>query len=230
MINAIAIDDEPIALDIIRAHAEKVSFIQLKETFLSATEAFAYLKKESVDLVFLDIHMPDISGLEFAERIRSKAQIIFTTAYEEHALKGFELAATDYLLKPISFNRFLQACELADSRVQLPPVNDMTEPGKSLFVKDGHNWMQIKLNDLLYAQGQDNYVSIFENDKRVLTRMTLTELQNKLPADKFLRIHKSYIIAISKIEKIERHQVIIKGNKIPLSKASRDMVLQMLNK
>ena len=230
MISAIAIDDEPVALDIIRAHAEQVPFIQLRETFFSPADALSYLKKERVDLVFLDINMPDISGLEFAERIKSTIQIVFTTAHEEHAIKGFELAATDYLLKPINFARFLQACQLVQNRQQLSSANNRSEAGKSLFVKDGHNWVQIKLDNLLYAQGEDNYVSIFEKEKRVLTRMTLTELQSKLPADQFLRIHKSYIVAIAKIEKIEKHQIVIEGNKIPVSKTSRDAILEIFNK
>lgn len=225
MINAIAVDDEPVALDIIKTHAEKVPFINLMGTFLSAMDALAYIKKEPIDVVFLDISMPDISGLEFAEMVKHQTQIIFTTAYPEHALKGFELAATDYLLKPINFARFLQACQLAEGRVK-PSTTNQTER-ESLFVKDGHNWIQIKFNDILYIQGEDNYVSIFEKDQRTLTRMTLTELQNKLPADQFLRVHKSYIVATAKIEKAERHQVTINSVHIPVSKIYRDVLLQM---
>ena len=227
MINAIAVDDEPVALDIIKTHAEKVPFINLKGTFLSAMDALAYIKKEPVDLVFLDISMPDISGLEFAEMVKHQTQVIFTTAYPEHALKGFELAATDYLLKPINFARFLQACQLAEGRVK-PSAPNQTER-ESLFVKDGHNWIQIKFNEILYIQGEDNYVSIFEKDKRTLTRITLTELQGKLPNDQFLRVHKSYIVAISKIEKAETHQLTINNFKIPVSKVYRNVLLKVLS-
>jgi len=226
MINAIAVDDEPVALDIIKSHAEKVPFINLKGTFLSAMDALAYIKKEPVDLVFLDISMPDISGLEFAEMVKHQTQVIFTTAYPEHALKGFDLAATDYLLKPINFARFLQACQLAEDRVKQMASNQTER--ESLFVKDGHNWIQIKFNDILYIQGEDNYVSIFEKDKRTLTRITLTELQSKLPEDQFLRVHKSYIVAIFKIEKAETHQLIINNFKIPVSKVYRNVLLKML--
>lgn len=230
MMKVIAIDDEPIALDIISAHAKKVPFIELTTTFLSSTEAFAYIQKESVDVIFLDISMPDLSGIEFAAMVKHPIQIIFTTAYPEHALKGFELAATDYLLKPINFNRFFQACELAQSRMQLPSDQKGSEQKESLFVKDGYDWVSVKLSDLLYIKGEDNYVSLFESTKRTLTRMTLTELHHKLPKDKFLRVHKSYIIALSKIERIEKHQIIIGGVKIPLSKGYRDLVLQIANK
>lgn len=228
MINAIAIDDEPVALDIIKIHAQKVPYLQLNTVFLSATEALTYLDSTPTDLVFLDINMPDISGLEFAGLVKHKTQIIFTTAYAEHALKGFDLAATDYLLKPINFSRFLQACQLANGRMQqLAPPNGVHQ--KCLFVKDGHNWVQIVFGDILYIQGQDNYVCIVEQNKQTLTRMTLAELQNKLPGDLFLRIHKSYIVAISKIEKVENHQLIIKPAKIPLSKSSREELLSRLN-
>jgi two-component system, LytTR family, response regulator len=228
MIKAIAIDDEPVALEIIKSHAEKVPFLELDANFISATDAFNYIKVNPVDLVFADISMPGLSGLEFAEMIKGQAQVVFTTAYSEHALKGFELAATDYLLKPINFGRFLQACQLAESRVQSGNIK-AGEP-KTFFVKDGYNWVPIKLDELLYIRGEDNYASLFVRDKRVLTRMTLTELQNKLPPNQFLRIHKSYIVSLCKIEKIEKHQVTILEAKIPLSIVSADSLLQIINK
>lgn len=230
MMKAIAVDDEPVALDIINTHAKKVPFIISLVTFLSATEAFAYIRKESVDLIFLDISMPDLSGLEFAAMLKRHPQVVFTTAYAEHALKGFELAATDYLLKPINFNRFFQACQLAQSRMQMPNNQKESEQEENLFVKDGYNWISIRLSDLLYVRGEDNYVNLFESTKCTLTRMTLTELCDKLPKDKFLRVHKSYIVAISKIERIEKHQIIIGDAKIPLSRQYRDLVLQVINK
>lgn len=227
MIKAIAIDDEPVALDVIGDHAKKIPFLCLVATFLSAKEAFEYISQNVVDLIFLDISMPDISGLEFGQMMKGKAQIIFTTAFSEHALKGFDLAATDYLLKPINFSRFLQACQLAESRIKSEPGISRPE---SLFVKDGHNWLCVKLSDLLYIRGEDNYVSLFTSEKRILTRMTLTELQKKLPAHQFLRTHKSYIISISKVEKIEKHQVTIGEAKIPLSLTSAEAILQWINR
>lgn len=229
MIKAIAIDDEPVALDIIKIHAQKVPYLQLTQVFLSAIEALNYLDSTATDLVFVDINMPDISGLEFASLVRHQTQVIFTTAFAEHALKGFDLAATDYLLKPINFSRFLQACQLANSRMQQQSAAPNSGQGRSLFVKDGHNWVQIVFDDVLYIQGQDNYVCIVEQNKQTLTRMTLAEIQNKLPGDLFLRIHRSYIVALSKIEKVENHQVIIKPAKIPLSRSSREQLLLRLN-
>ncbi|WP_104381646.1 LytTR family DNA-binding domain-containing protein [Sphingobacterium sp. HMA12] len=227
MIKAIVIDDEPTALDIIKNHAEKVTYIQLLATFVSAVEALTYIQQNPVDLIFLDIHMPDLSGLEFASMIKRHQQVIFTTAYPEHALKGFDLAATDYLLKPINFNRFLQACLLAESRYNSSFTK--ARQSENLFVKDGNNWIRIKLNELLYVRGEDNYINLVEKNKRTLVRMTLKELQKKLPLEQFLRIHKSYIISISKIEKIEKQQVTIAGTQIPLSMLSVDALLQKVD-
>ena len=225
MINAIAIDDEPVALDIINIHAKKVPYLQLNKLFLSATDALAYLNSTTIDLIFLDINMPDISGLEFVSLMKSKAQVIFTTAHVEHALKGFDLAATDYLLKPINFSRFLQACQLAnDRKQQLNKTNKAYD--ESLFVKDGHNWVQIIVNNILYIKAEDNYISIVEQNKNTLSRMKLSDIQNKLPRNQFLKIHKSYIISIPKIIKVENHQVIIATTKIPLSRSYREELLR----
>jgi two-component system LytT family response regulator len=226
MIKAIAIDDEPVALNIIKRHAEKVPFLKLNATFLSAAEALGHIKLNAVDLVFLDISMPGLSGIGFAEMVKHRAQVIFTTAHPEYALKGFDLAATDYLLKPVNFNRFLQACQLAETRAQ--SGNMKAVQAGSLFIKDGRNWLSVKLDELLYIRGEDNYASLFTKDKRILTRMTLTELQNKLPASQFLRVHKSYIISLSKVEKIERRQVTVGETQIPLSMLSAGSLLQML--
>jgi two-component system, LytTR family, response regulator len=228
MIKAIAIDDEPVALDIIQLHAQKVPYLQLDAVFVSASEALGYMAANQVDIVFVDIQMPDISGLEFAGLVKRKVQVVFTTAYAEHALKGFDLAATDYLLKPINFGRFLQACELAVGRTQ-GLISADAQHAKSLFVKDGHDWVQILFEDILYLQGQDNYVNIVAHSRQLLTRITLANIQAKLPVGDFFRIHKSYIVALSKIEKIENHQVIINRDKIPLSKTTREELMKRLN-
>jgi two-component system, LytTR family, response regulator len=229
MIKAIAIDDEPMALNIIRNHAEQTPIVDLAATFLSAAEALTYIRSNPVQLIFLDINMPDLSGLEFATLVNQRAQIVFTTAHPEHAIKGFELAATDYLLKPINFGRFLQACELAEKRLSAPAQQSVVNDN-SLFVKDGYDWVRINIDNLLCAEAEGNYVTIFEGQKSTLTRTTLSKLLLKLPKDEFVQVHKSFVVAVSKVEKVEKHQLTVAGKKIPVSNSYRDAFLQILNK
>jgi len=219
MISAIAIDDEPIALDVLKTHAAKIPFLDLKATFLSTTEAMAFLQQHKIDLILLDIRMPDLTGIEFAALVPKPVHIVFTTAYPEYAVKGFDLAATDYLLKPVSLSRLLQACTLVNERI----AADKKQPeAQSLFVKDGYNLVKVDPSKITYIEAGDNYLSIYEGEKRTLTRMTLTELIAKLPGRAFQKVHKSYIVAIDKIEKIERGQVLVGGAKIPVSVNFRD--------
>jgi len=220
MITAIAIDDEPVALDIISRHAEKVPFVELKKTFISATEALAYVTKESVDLVFLDINMPDISGLEVAGLLGRELQIIFTTAHLEYAVNGFDMAIADFLLKPINYSRFLQACMQVQKKMEAGEGNR----SESLFVKDGYNWVKIRFDELQYIKAEDNYCSLFCADKRIMTRMTLQELAEKLPANKFSRVHKSYMVNVAAVEKLENHQLLINGICVPVSQSYRDVL------
>lgn len=214
-------------LSVIQAHASKVPYLTILATFASATEALAYLQTQPVDLLFLDIQMPDLSGLEMARMLDASLPIIFTTAYPQYAVDGFELAAVDYLLKPVSFSRFVQACNRVADRllsVQLPqPV-----VADYLFVKTGYDWARIDVSALLYVEADDNYLTFHEETKRTLSRMTLAEAMDKLLPRNFVRIHKSYLIALAKIDKIERHQVTVAGRPLPLSATFRDELLQRL--
>lgn len=223
-INSIVVDDEPIALEVIRNHAAKVPFLNLKAAFTSAVAALAYLEHEPADVVFLDINMPDLSGLDFALALKQRSKIIFTTAYPEFAVKGFELSATDYLLKPISFARFLEACTKAQQ--QAGTKQEATED--HLFVKDGYDWIRIDINDILFIEADDNYLTFYAAGKKTIARMTLTAVLDKLSDKRFIRVHKSYIVSLAKAEKIEPHQVLIAGNKIPVSTRYRDALLHAL--
>jgi DNA-binding LytR/AlgR family response regulator len=227
MITAIAIDDEPIALDVIKTHAANIPFMELKATFLSATEALGWLQKNKVDLVFLDIRMPDLTGIEFASLIPKTVYVVFTTAYPEYAVKGFDLAAADYLLKPVSLSRLLQACTLVQERIA--NKSQQPESTQSLFVKDGYNLVKINIPDITYIEAGDNYLSIYEGKKHTLTRMTLSEMLEKLPVGAFQKVHKSYIVAIHKIEKIERAHLLIDGAKIPVSVNLREDLMRKVN-
>ncbi|SIT83429.1 LytR/AlgR family response regulator transcription factor [Pontibacter indicus] len=212
---AIAIDDEPMALEVVRAHAAKVPFLELVGCFTDAFKALEFLQNEPVDLLFLDIKMPDISGLEFVTSLQKKPMVIFTTAYSEHAVTSFELDAVDYLLKPFSLPRFIKACNKAQELLQL---RGTTAPVKDyLFLKTGYEQVKVYYDDILYLEAAGNYVTfVLADGKKLLSRMTIQELTEQLPADSFVRVHRSYIVSKKQIDKIERHQVCIKGNEVPV--------------
>ena len=218
MISAIAIDDEPVALDILRIHAAKVQFIELKHTFTSARAALNYLAAQPVELIFLDINMPEISGLEFAALINPGIQIIFTTAHTVYAVAGFDLAITDFLLKPINYARFVKACTQAQNREKAQQA--ISNAGKdNLFVKEGYNLVSIDLQKLLYIKAENNYISLIEEHRQTMVRMTLQEILNNLSGKSFLRVHKSYVVNADRIQKLESRQILINGIKIPVSKS-----------
>ncbi|HYK76777.1 MAG TPA: LytTR family DNA-binding domain-containing protein [Daejeonella sp.] len=213
---AIALDDEPLALEVIRSHAAKVPFLNLKAEFTDAFQAMEYIQKENIDLIFLDIKMPDISGIDFLNSLNKKPMVIFTTAYSEHAVTSFELDAIDYLLKPFSLSRFMKGCNKAYELFQLRNKNGNSD---FIFLKIGYEQEKVHFNDILYLEAAGNYVNFVLKDKRLLSRMTFAELEVLLPRDKFIRTHRSYMAAISGIDKIERHQIHIQGNQIPVSES-----------
>jgi DNA-binding LytR/AlgR family response regulator len=224
---AIAIDDEPIALDIVRSHAAKVPFLELKAEFTDAFKALDYLQKESIDLIFLDIKMPDISGIDFFNSLSKKPLLIFTTAYTEHAVTSFEMDAVDYLLKPFSLSRFIKGCNKA---FELYNARNATQALDHIYIKTGYEQMKVMYEDILYVEAAGNYVTFVLKDKKVLSRSTFVEAVNLLPPEKFVRIHRSFVVAVHKIDKVERHQVTINNTKIPLSEAFRQNLTALLSK
>lgn len=213
MINAIAIDDEPIALEIIEIYAKKVPFLSLEKSFTNAFEALDYLKSNQVELLFLDIKMPDISGIDFLTSLTVKPHVIFTTAYSEHAVTGFELEVVDYLLKPFSFPRFLKACNKVSDMVNLRQDSKVDH----IFVKDGFDVIRIDFNDILYLEATGNYIRYVLKDREVLTRMTVKEAIEILPKNQFMQVHRSFIVNLFLIDKMERHQLHIDNTLIPVS-------------
>jgi two-component system, LytTR family, response regulator len=224
---AIAIDDEPIALGIIKSHASKVPFLELKAMFTDAFQALEYLQKENIDLIFLDIKMPDISGIEFFNSLAKKPLVIFTTAYSEHAVTSFELDAVDYLLKPFSLARFIKGCNKA---FELYNFRNASEPDDHLFIKTGYEQVKVLFEDILYLEATGNYVTFVLKDRNVLSRSTMAEAIGLVPADKFVRVHRSFVVAINKLDKIERQQVTIKGKVIPVSDAFQVDLQEKLRK
>lgn len=213
---SIAIDDEPIALDIVIAHASKVPFIELRATFTNAFEAITYLQQHKIDLIFLDIKMPDISGIDFLKSLKNPPMVVFTTAYSEHAVKSFELDAIDYLLKPFPLSRFLKACNKALELYNLRNKHDSIE-NNYIFVKDGYEQIKVKLEDILYFEADGNYTQIHLCDATLIsTRITLNEMQLLLPSKKFIRIHRTFIIAANKIDKFDKSQVWIRSKSISI--------------
>lgn len=214
MLTAIAIDDEPIALEVVHSHASKVGFIDLKAEFTDAFKAIEFLQQEPVDLIFLDIKMPDISGMDLLSCINKKPMVIFTTAYSEHAVQSFELDAVDYLLKPFSLARFIKACNKANEIYTLR--GNSTDKKDYLFLKTGYEQIRVKFNDIYYLEATGNYVNFVLRDKTILSRMTLSEVEFMLPDKQFIRVHRSFIVAINKIDKLERHQLLVNGSVLPI--------------
>ncbi|AHM62720.1 response regulator receiver [Flammeovirgaceae bacterium 311] len=223
---AIAIDDEPIALEIVKSHASKVPFLELKAEFTDAFKALEYLQKEPIDLIFLDIKMPDISGIDFFNSLSKKPLLIFTTAYTEHAVTSFEMDAVDYLLKPFSLPRFIKACNKA---FELYNFRNTTESTDYIFIKTGYEQLKVLFDDILYLEAAGNYVTFVLKDKKVLSRSTFNEIVNLLPADKFVRVHRSYIVSVARIDRVERHQVSIASLTVPVSEAYRHELIAALN-
>ena len=186
MITAIAIDDEPLALEVVRSHAAKVPFLHLQAEFTDAFKAMEFLQHEPVDLLFLDIKMPDISGIDFLRSLNRKPLVIFTTAYSEHAVESFELDAIDYLLKPFSLTRFIKACNKA---AELHALRNGANDKNYLFIKTGYEQVKINFEDINYLEATGNYVNFALPGKTVLSRLTISEVEAMLPAAKFARIH-----------------------------------------
>lgn len=227
MIKAIALDDEPLALEILQSLCETIEYVELEKTFTKSDEAFKYLKKYPVDLLFLDINMPSISGLDFYKKLPHKTMVIFTTAHSEFAVEGFTLSATDYLLKPISFPRFEQAVEKAYSQFKLQNQNIEQQ---HLFIRADYSLIKILFSDILYIEGLDDYLKIhIQNQKTVVARMTLKSIIQKLPETEFIRVHRSFIVPISKIEKIRNKIIHIDQVEIPISASYEEAFFTLLD-
>lgn len=211
---AIAIDDEPLALEVVKNLAAKVPFVELKATFTNAFEGIGYLQHHKTDLLFLDIKMPDISGIELSKSLQNPPMIIFTTAYTEHAVEGFEVDAVDYLLKPFSLARFVRACTKANELYSLKNSRDAEL--NYIFLKDGYEQVKLLLDDILYIEAAGNYLTVVLPQHKITTRMTVAEIIEMLPSQKFSRIHRSYIVANDKVERYNRQSVFIAGREVPI--------------
>lgn len=230
MMTCIAIDDEPLALEVIKKYASDTPLIQLINTFTDAIQALSFIKVHPVDLIILDIQMPDISGIQFFQSLQVKPMVIFTTAYSEYAVKGFELEAIDYLVKPVHFDRFIKALLKARKVISRQATKVGTDES-FFFVKSGYAMVRIAFNDILYIEGLDDYIKIhFVNKLKppVLSLMSLKSVMEKLPEDQFKRVHRSFIIPLQKITSIRNKTIYLEKSKVPLGDTYADSIREWL--
>jgi two-component system LytT family response regulator len=233
--NCIIVDDEPVAREILENHLEKIDTINVVASCKSALEAFKILNTHPVDLIFLDINMPEISGLSFAKSMSGEYKVIFTTAYREYAVDGFDLRAVDYLLKPISFERLLQGINKFYKEISVSePIQAgeiSIEKDDSIFVRSERKMVKVNFKDIAYIESLSDYIKIHLDGKKVLvTRDTLSNIEARLPASDFLRIHRSFIVSMPKIESFTSDTIGIGKHEIPISRSYRDSVIERLNK
>ncbi|SEM22362.1 two component transcriptional regulator, LytTR family [Chitinophaga rupis] len=232
MIKCIAVDDEPLALEIITDFARKVPFLSLVQTFENAAEAMRFLQDEKVDLVFLDIKMPDINGIQFLKSLKYPPLVIFTTAYGEYALDGFDLDVVDYLLKPIPFDRFLRAATKAQEymTVSQQKNGDNGHVNDYIFIKTEYKIIKINLEDILFIEALKDYTKIYTPYQPVLTLRSLKSFESRLPADKFIRVHRSYLVSLNKINSVEKNTVMIANQSIPISDGYRERFYEVITR
>jgi len=236
-IKCLVIDDEQPARDILHKHIEGVESLELTGSCNNAVEALSFLQSNSVDLLFLDIQMPHILGTNFMRTLKNPPKVIFTTAYRKYAVEGFELDAVDFLLKPISFDRFLKA---VNKILHLNLQSNLTEPDKNenakepaqpfLYFRSDRKMVKVLFNDILYIEGLRDYIKIFTTTKTIVTKHLLASLQEMLPADSFLRIHRSYIVSISKIDSYNADIIEIAKKELPIGRLYKHDVNKLLNK
>ncbi|HEX8019272.1 LytTR family DNA-binding domain-containing protein [Mucilaginibacter sp.] len=231
-LQAIAIDDEPFALEVVKNLLKEIPFIQLVACFTKAVEAIGFLQENEIQLIFLDIKMPGLSGIEFIRSLPKPPMVVFTTAYSEHAVQSFELDAIDYLLKPFSFSRLLKSCNKAYEFQQMKGNGKQvgSEALPVIFIKSGFEQIKIDLADLRYAESVGNYIKLHLNEKPpLISRLTTAEAEALLPANVFIRVHRSFIVAKEKITKIDKRSVWLKETEIPIGPSYLIQIEKLLN-
>lgn len=247
MLRCIAVDDEQLSLDLLADNISKVPFLKLEACCKNGYEALEALQEKQPDLVFLDIQMPGLSGLQLAEHIRGKSMVIFLTAYEGHALQGFNVNAVDYILKPASYQRFFQACMKAFEMYKLRQPKEVSkqaeiinhveslqdiQPTKSIYVYVDYNLVKVDISDIRYIEGFKDYVKIqlVSSSRPVVTRMSMKLLEEKLLPYQFLRIHKSYIVDVNKISVVQKGLVSIGQAELPVGESYRDLLMDSIRR
>lgn len=223
--SCIIIEDEPLAMERTKSFVKKVPYLHLLDTFDNALTGLAFLKNNTVDVLFLDINMDELSGIELLESSNITSQVILTTAYQEYALKGYELNVTDYLLKPFTFNRFVQATNKVHENLS-KTYSDV--PLEFIFVKTENRLEKVMLNDIIYIEGMRDYRRIHTTDKKIMTLQNFKELEQIIPASMVSRVHKSYMVGLNKIDSIERSRIYIGDQIIPISESYREAFFKLI--
>jgi two-component system, LytTR family, response regulator LytT len=233
MIQVIAIDDEPLALQLVNGYIDRTPFLELLGSFDNPVSAMEFLENQPVDLVFLDIHMPDLMGTEFVRKLDPRPKIIFTTAHEQYALEGFRLEAIDYLLKPFGYDEFLNAANKALKLVDLEQKKEapIETNDNFLFLKSEYKIRRINFDDILYIEGMKDYIKVFirNDEKPILSINSLKVLEAKLPKTKFMRIHRSFIVNLNRVETIERFRIVFGKVFIPISDPYKEKFQKFLD-
>ena len=238
-IGCIAIDDEPLALEIIQEYCSRIPFLELKASFDNAVDSMEYIRNNSPDLIFLDIQMEELTGIQLLHALKTRPYVVFTTAYDTYAMQGFELDVVDYLLKPISFERFLKAADKvyekmkADKLLKEKPASDAPLPASAdtyFFIKTENRMEKLRYADVLYIEGMGDYWRIITGTKKIMTLLNYKKLEELLPPDQFMRVHKSFIVAIDKIENVERNRIRIADRLIPVGETYREQFFDLIGK
>lgn len=228
MIKAIAIDDEPLALKILAHHCEKIEEITLEKTFTNLSEAKTYLDENQIDLLFLDIEMPQQNGIDFYKFLEKKIMVVFTTAYDQYALEGFNVSAIDYIMKPISFDRFKEAIEKV---IKIKKLIKNKEEDPYIMIRADYKLNKIYLKDIKYIEGLDDYIQIYIDDQpKIVARMSMKAILENLPAKDFIRVHRSFIIPVKRIKNIQNKQIEIDSIVIPIGETYKNETLEALKK
>jgi two-component system, LytTR family, response regulator len=238
MINCLAVDDEPLALSIIREFSSRIAYLNLAGTCSNAADAIELITRQKIDLILLDIHMPSISGLDLIKSLSNPPMVIFTTAHPQYALTGFDLDAIDYLVKPIPFDRFLKAMNKAYDRINLRESriskSVSAEPkanvSDSIMIKADYATFKLKFNEILYVEGVKDYIRIVTTTRKYLTKSTLKNIEEKLPHEQFIRVHKSFIVSLANIDKIENNRIAIRDTHIAIGDQYKKIFNMVLEK
>ena len=233
-ITCVIVDDEPMALNLVESYVNKTPFLDLKKKCSSAIEAMEFIKETPVDLLFLDIQMPDLTGLEFSKMLPKETRVIFTTAFDQYALEGFKVEALDYLLKPFDYAEFLAAANKASTWFTMVKgiiATTVSKEKEFLFVKSEYKQLRIKLADVLYFEGLKDYIKIYlkNEPKPILTLMSLKSIENELSNSQFLRVHRSFIVSLKNVGVIERSQIVINKQRITVSEQYKAKFLEFVN-